>query len=179
MTTLSSLTSVRKIYESRLEDSNKKPSDKLSKRRRGPAVRGLRRSASPDPTMSHDSWITPPLILIYHSWVTLLIPVDNLSLYISLEEGMNHDSWLMSLPTSNTDSQFLNHLAYPSFTPFHNLHCSKTPWIMIHDSWVIPPLILTHVSWIILFIPLLLHFTIYTAVRSHESWVMTPESSYL
>ena len=47
----------------------------------------------------------------------------------------------MSHPTSNTDSQFLNHLVYPSFTPLHNLHCSKKPWIMIHYSWVILPLI--------------------------------------
>ena len=54
---------------------------------------------------------------------------------------MNHDSWLMSHPTSNTDSQFLNHLIYPSFTPLHNLHCSKKPWIMSHDSRVILPLI--------------------------------------
>ena len=54
---------------------------------------------------------------------------------------MNHDSWLMSHPTSSTDSHFLNHLAYPSFTPLHNLHCSKKPWIMSHDSRVILPLI--------------------------------------
>ena len=54
---------------------------------------------------------------------------------------MNHDSWLMSHPTSSTDSHFLNHLAYPSFTPLHNLHCSKKPWIVSHDSRVILPLI--------------------------------------
>ena len=154
--------------------------------------------------MSHNSWFIWPLILIYNFWIILLAPTWTLFLYIlsvrnhdswvitlessylyflakdtTLYKGMNHDSCLMSHPTSNTDSQLLNHIAHPSFTPFHNLRYSKKPWIMIHDSWVIPPLILTHNSWIILFTPLLLHFTIYTAVRSHESWVMTPESSYL
>ena len=118
-----------------------------------------------------------PWFVSHNSW--LILPLFFLAEDTTLYEGMNHDSCLMSHPTSNTDSQLSNHIAHPSFTPFHNLRYSKKPWIMIHDSWVIPPLILTHNSWIILFIPLLLHFTIYIAVRSPESWFMTHESSHL
>ena len=50
---------------------------------------------------------------------------------------------------------------------------------MSHDSWLIQPLMLIHNSWIIPPTPILTLFFSALSVGNHESWVTSPESSYL
>ena len=51
---------------------------------------------------------------------------------------MNHESWLLTHPTSNNDSQLLNHSTEPPFILYFPV--SSQQWsneAMNHDSWIL------------------------------------------
>ena len=70
-----------------------------------------------------------------NSWIIFLIPpLLHVTIY-----SLNYESWLLSHPNSNNDSQLLNHPTnYHSYS-ISLFTLSKKLWIMSHDSWVILP----------------------------------------
>ena len=123
--------------------------------------------------MNCESWLLNYLtsniesqFLLYLKWLLLY----SLSL-----KALSMKQWIMSC-----DSQQHCHPTF-QYIPSFALHalCNKQ-WIMSHDSGVIPPLILNHNSQFILIILIYISlFPYLPSVRGDESWIMTPESSYL
>ena len=80
----------------------------------------------------------------------------------------SHESWFKSLPTSNSDSSFLNHLAYPSFPTCHYLLCKKQ-WFMSHPTSNPHSQFLNYHAY-----PSVPHSHYSLSVRCHDSWVILP-----
>ena len=95
---------------------------------------------------------------------------------------MNRESWLFNYLTSNIESQFLLFWndSFDILYPSRPLVWSNESWVMIHDSRVIPPLILIHVFLFILIIPINKYFlSLYALskgwwIMNHESWFIPP-----
>ena len=131
--------------------------------------------------MSHDSGVIPPLILNHNSQFILIILIY-ISLFPYLPSVRGDESWIMT-PESSYLSYWITIPNSFKITPLYSLSqnaLSKKQWIMIHDSGVIPPLILNRNFLFILIIPINEYFlSLYALskgwwIMNHESWFIPP-----